>query len=482
MGLTSRNVTLKKRQDQEPVSDQPCLARLFAIIRLLVKELPNVSVSIEGTSCRLAVDALNKEPRKQKIKIMSTSPKKRISSVRPSRNKSKNTTQSKKPTTPNIKLASSTARIAITNVYMEGDYTGVILVGPQKQPMNVILDTGSSALALDGSKYKPNFAGGDKSTNLAQTDSYGDGSTWTGAVINTNLTIGSGATSIALPGGNAAITYYTSGNMFGQSDGILGLAYAPLDDAFQMPGDTSKNQYSTEQVRAGQKQDLVPYLTQLEQLGVASSIISFYTHRSFVRVGQGNANDPLNNGWMIVGGGEEATDLYTGNFQLVTVVSDTWWCTVLKQVIVGNTAPIAARLQGPQGMPSNSIVDSGTNSLNLGPQLLKAILSKFTPSQAKILNTAITTNQPVPNSQLNLSQWPTISFVLQGDNGDVKLDVPASNYWQVDAGKAGYALPAITVGQPGLAILGLPVLNGYFTIFDGEADNGKGVIKFATPK
>jgi hypothetical protein len=70
----------------------------------------------------------------------------------------------------------SIARIPITNVYMGGDYTGRILVGPEQRPMNVILDTGSSALALDGHKYRPDLTRGDKSTDLAQTDSYGDGS------------------------------------------------------------------------------------------------------------------------------------------------------------------------------------------------------------------------------------------------------------------------------------------------------------------
>ena len=67
------------------------------------------------------------------------------------------------------------ARVPITNVHMGGDYTGRILVGPGKQPMNVILDTGSSALALDGTKYTPRLSDGDQSTDLAQTDSYGDG-------------------------------------------------------------------------------------------------------------------------------------------------------------------------------------------------------------------------------------------------------------------------------------------------------------------
>ncbi|HEV7403862.1 MAG TPA: pepsin-like aspartic protease [Chthoniobacteraceae bacterium] len=377
---------------------------------------------------------------------------------------------------------SKIARVPITNVFMGGDYTGVILVGPQKRPMNVILDTGSSALALDGTKYQPELTSGDTSTDLAQTDSYGDGSSWTGAVIETTLTIGTGSTSVALPGGNAAIAYDASQDMFRGSDGILGLAYAPLDDAFRMPGDTWQNQYSAEQVRGGDSTLLTPYLNQLQQANLTVDKIAFSTHRSFVRTGHGGSADPMNNGWMIVGGGEEATDLYTGSFQGLKVVSDTWWCTVLKQVIVGNTSPIAARLQGPQGMPSNSIVDSGTNSLNLGPQMLQAIAAKLPSAQRQMLVHSITTGTPVAVSHLKLDQWPTISFVFLGESGDVKLDVPATNYWQVDTDEVGLALPAITSGQANLAILGLPLMNGYFTLFDGEADGGKGVIKFATPK
>ena len=58
------------------------------------------------------------------------------------------------------------ARVPITNVYADGDYTGRINVGPTKQPMNVLLDTGSSTLAFDDKKYQPNVAGGDKTTDL----------------------------------------------------------------------------------------------------------------------------------------------------------------------------------------------------------------------------------------------------------------------------------------------------------------------------
>jgi hypothetical protein len=43
-------------------------------------------------------------------------------------------------------------------------------------------------------------------------------------------------------------------------------------------------------------------------------------------------------------------------------------------------------------------------------------------------------------------------------------------------------MAAFTPGQESLAILGLPLMNGYFTIFDGEGDGGRGVIKFATSR
>jgi Eukaryotic aspartyl protease len=371
-------------------------------------------------------------------------------------------------------------KIPITNIFAGGDYTGQIMVGPEQKPMNVLLDTGSSALALDGTKYAPDFAGGDASTDLAQTDAYGDGSSWTGSVIKSTITVGSGANTAELSKGNVSVAYEVSNRMFDGYDGILGLAYALLDDAFQMPQDTSQQRYTADQVRAGTRTDLVPYLTQLSDAGVTSDKMSFYTRRSFMHVGGGGANDPLNNGWMIVGGGEESTELYTGSFQTVKVLSDEWYSTNLKEVVVGNSSPVAARLNGPKGMPSNSIVDSGTNSLNISPQMLSAMISKFSHDQQLLLMKSIHQGQLVPMSKLRLDEWPTISFVMEGDMGDVKLDVTPSNYWQVNTLKVGYAAAAITVGQPDLAILGLPLMNGYFTIFDGEADGGRGVIKFAT--
>ncbi|HLK90891.1 MAG TPA: pepsin-like aspartic protease [Polyangia bacterium] len=374
------------------------------------------------------------------------------------------------------------ARIPITNIYMGGDYTGRILVGPQQKPMNVILDTGSSALALDGHKYQPETAAGDKVTDLAQTDAYGDGSSWTGAVITTTVAAGAGASQVTLANANVAVAYDESADMFGATDGILGLAYAPLDNAFKMPGPTWPKKYTAAQVRAGTQQDIAPYLTQLAGEDVVSDKVAFYTRRSFVHQG-GGADDPLNQGWMIVGGGEESTDLYTGTFQSVKVLADEWYNTNLKSIQVGTTTPLKVGARGAKGMPSNSIVDSGTNSLNLGPTLLKGLFTRFSAEQQALLQQSVYDNRLVAVSELgNLASWPKLTFVLEGDAGDVSLTVNPGDYWQVNTQSVGAALCAITVGEPGLDILGLPIMNGYFTIFDGEADGGRGVIKFATRK
>ena len=206
---------------------------------------------------------------------------------------------------------SRTVRIPITNIYGDGDYTGRIYVGPEKTPLNVILDTGSSALAVDAKKYKPGVSGGDATTKLAQTDGYADGSSWTGAVLRSMVTAGEGEAGVPLANANVAVAYAASKDMFGKTDGILGLAYAPLDDAFRMPEDTWAKRYTATQVRAGKRSDLKPYLTQLAAADVVSDIICFYTRRSVVHVG-GPPRDPLNEGWVVLGGWEQCRDLYTG--------------------------------------------------------------------------------------------------------------------------------------------------------------------------
>ncbi|MEX3936347.1 pepsin-like aspartic protease [Paraburkholderia phymatum] len=374
---------------------------------------------------------------------------------------------------------SKSVRIPITNINMDGDYTGSITVGTGStaKTLNVILDTGSSALAVNGDKYSPSLGNGTTATNLAQFDAYGDGSNWLGSVLKDTIQIGNvTGSSVAV-----AVTYQTSANMFREADGILGLAYQALDDAYSLPESTWPKKYTKSQVEHGVRSSVVPCLMQLANEGVLQEKMAFLTRRSFLKAGVDPASDPLNQGVLILGGGEEATDLYTGNFQIAAVLADAWYSTNLLSVGVGTEQfPVPTRPQ--PGMPSNSIVDSGTNTLVLGPTIIDGILSRLQAHQRELLRESMG-GRPIPATALNLGQWPSLSFTLQGISGgqNVTLAVPPQIYWQVDAPDVGQAMAAISpVQQDGGAILGLPLMNGYFTIFDGTA--GLGVIKFAAAK
>jgi len=370
------------------------------------------------------------------------------------------------------------ARIPITNLYADGAYTGRIHVGRQRRALNVLLDTGSSVLALDGTKYALDAAGGDKTTRLAQYGSYSDRSHWAGGVIKTTVAVGHQAEPLTAPRINVAVAYEASADMFGLTDGILGLAYSPLDEAWEMPEDTSKRRYPSRKIREGRYTTITPYLTQLERQGVVADRFAFYTHRSCIHRG-GGKDDPLNHGWMILGGGEECREFYEGRFQTARVLAEQWYNTNLKAIVVGDAVPLAVHQRAGHGYPSNSIVDSGTNSLDIGPLLLKALIAKFKPTQQAQLIASIHEQRHVPVGELKLRSWPTLTFILEGPRRDIALRVAPHDYWQVNAPKPGLAQAAITEGDPGLTILGLPLMNGYYTIFDGEADNGRGVIRFA---
>jgi Eukaryotic aspartyl protease len=370
--------------------------------------------------------------------------------------------------------------IPISNVPMSGDYTGKIAIGPNQIEIDVLLDTGSSTLAIDSSKYTPHFTEDDEvQTNLAQVVSYGDGSNWTGAVVNTTVSLGTDGNVFFGVNVPVAVAYQASSDMWGQSGGILGLAFQPLDDAFTMTDKTWDHQYTRDEIKAGQATTVVPCLVQMTNEGVLPERMGFYTRRSYMKAGPDPASDPDNQGWLVLGDCDQATQLFTPPFQSVRVLADLWYCTNLKGMMAGQTC-INVSSQAAMGMPSNSIVDSGTNSLNLGPTLIQDLFATFSDSQRALLQSALQGNA-VSNADIgDLSQWPTIGFVLEGTdpNADVTLNVAPRDYWQCDVGQVGQAALAITQGQDGSAILGLPLMNGYYTIFDATVAP-MGVILFA---
>jgi Eukaryotic aspartyl protease len=398
-------------------------------------------------------------------------------------------------------------KVPITNIYGGGDFTAEIRMGSQAVAANVIVDTGSSTLAVQQTNYKAADDNALNPTAWAQDVQYGTGG-WAGPVVMTDLSMGSPGSSVGLKNAPLALAAEQEANNFGAADGILGLAYTPLNDGtnlhsylvqkginpavtFPWPFPVKNNAAAIRQfekfLASMPTQSVTPYFTLLEQEGVTPNKFALYTLRSAIRAAQADpSQDPLNGGYLILGGGEEQNDLYTGNFVNVDVLDDLYYNTNLKAVQVQGGATVAVKplpQQLVKQMGSNSIVDSGTNALFLSNDVFSAImdsLQKLNSRLAALAESALKSKNGIPASQLNLGQWPSITFVLAGEQGeDVPLTCAPETYWQTDAPAAGQAIFQILPGgQTPQSILGLPLMNNYYTVFDRSVDPG-GVIHFA---
>lgn len=374
-------------------------------------------------------------------------------------------------------MATNPIRIPISNLLLGSDYTGKFYIGAQQKEVNLILDTGSSTIAVESQSYDPQQDQNMAATNLAQEVSYGDGSGFVASVVRTDVTVKSATQSVKLPGVAVAVAYYETGSMFGNTQGILGLAYAKLDTAYILKKRTVPPTYNANDFRTAYTTQIEPYFTQLEEAGLVAGKYAFYTRRSVVRESDNPVADPLNNGWLILGGGEEATDLYTGDFQTAAVLSDDWYSVNLKTVSVGTASIPIDPPTFQDNAPTNAIVDSGTNGLVLSPAVYNAILAKLPTDQRHLVR-----NGGAPKGSIHMERWPTLTFVLQGVTADISLVVRPENYWQIDAGEVGQAQCMLLKGRDVQSILGLPLMNGYFTIFDDTANHGLGEVKFAALK
>ena len=402
--------------------------------------------------------------------------------------------------------AQKNVRIPISNVPANGDYTAQIFVGSQNAPANVILDTGSSTLAVKQGSYKPTADKDLKPTQYAQEVTYGTGG-WAGPVITTTVDMGLPGANITLQNSFLAIADDQQPQNFGNADGILGLAYNALNNAvdltpllhgsnnnasypwpFPISSSTALLQQLNQAFANLPAKDLPPYFDEVEAKGFVANRFSFYTLRSFPSFAGDPGQNPLNKGLFILGGGTAETDLFTGDFASIQVFDDAWYNTNLKAVQVEGTAPVhIARLSSEdrRQMLSNSIVDSGTNALFLAPDAFKAVLNglnQINPEFAKLAQAALNSRNGIPASQLGLDRWPGISFIMTGDsNQDVKLTCAPATYWQVDTPAAGQAVFQVVPNSNQQSILGLPLMNNYYTVFD-RTMNRTGLIRFAPIK
>ncbi|MFK7785642.1 MAG: pepsin-like aspartic protease, partial [Crocinitomicaceae bacterium] len=283
-------------------------------------------------------------------------------------------------------------------------------------------------------------------------------------LVQSDIAIGEKGPELNLPKGN--IAKIVGPNPFRDADGIVGLAYAPLDIA--------KN------VKLNTQQEIQPWFTQLVDAGLTENIFSLYTLRSVPYASKDGALDhDLNNGLLILGGGEECTDLYTGSFETASIVHDKFYNTNLLSVQVGNQPAIEVDPGEPTDfVPSNSIIDSGTNSLVFETELHNAIISTFRSEGSQFVNLINGGRNGIDQSLIKLEEWPDLTLSLEGPNGPATLVMTPDTYWQFNAFKPGIGFFNIGRRQ-GNSILGLPLLNNYFTIFDRSASEGQGLLQFA---
>ena len=402
-------------------------------------------------------------------------------------------------------MTQTVIRVPINNVKGGGDYTGEIRVGSQGAIANVILDTGSSTLAVVPRVYKIADDQNVTSTSFAQLVTYGTGG-WTGPVLETTLSMGSGGNQASVKTYIAIADEQLPHNL-GPADGILGLAFNALNSAYDLTAYLTSHDVNppvtypwlfpvktsaaalqqVEQFLARMTQiDLTPYFTTLEEADVARNIFAFYTLRSTPSMASAvPETDPLNNGIFVLGGGLDQADLYAGQPLNVAVLDDLYYNTNLKAVQIGDADPVQVSPLPPaqaKSLVSNSIVDSGTNSLVLAPDVYQAVISGLESLSADFatLVRQATSGGAVSRSSLNLSTWPDINFVMQGaDGSDVTLTCAPTTYWQTDAPRAGDAMFQINNGGSfPMSILGLPLFNNYYTVFD-RTQTPYGIISFA---
>lgn len=370
-------------------------------------------------------------------------------------------------------------KCTITNTLREGDYTCVMEVGSGTVKVNLILDTGSSVLAVHSHKYNPSNDSHAEFTHLAQSISYNSGA-WSGAIIKTSLKIAS-SKKAQLDSAPIAAVDSTEGDMFGEADGILGLAYQSLDTAYLMPEQTWPQSNTPKPLTKGVKTTITPFYTQLIKQNSLENKFAFVTQRSRIsHVLDDPKSDPLNSGYFIMGACEQCTDLYQGEFKSVKVVHDKFYNTNLLSVQVGNTKPInIPSVEWSQQTSSNSIVDSGTNSILLSPEVFQALVTKISSSNSAEKGSTLSLGVAMMN-ELDIKSWPDLTFTFEGPEEETSLILTPETYWQENNPAAGVAKCVLkSTGGPTVNILGLPLLNNHFTIFDRSASDGLGLIRFA---
>lgn len=373
-------------------------------------------------------------------------------------------------------------------------------MGESSKPLNLILDTGSSSLAIRASAVENNK--GLIATSLAQHVFYGKGQ-WYGPVVKETISMGHSEDLLALPEVNVALAYDNKSHVFSQADGILGLAYNALNKAYDLTSILVENQITPHEtfpwarlegleisklnfnVNDFPLQHIKPYFTQLEEHQLTANKFAFIVHRSSTyqmkASSQLSASEhPLNHGIFVLGNPESQQHFHCSEFQDVKVVHDKYYNINITSVFIDPTCKIRFPSLQPKYQKayiSNGIVDSGASAMVFPASVFTQLLEQFidfNPDFEEILSAfrEFTGEEiGIPITSVNLDSWPNLFIEVQGiDDNLVTLKLDPRTYWQTHAPQANEISFKITTlpNWPNQGILGLPLMNNYYTIFDRE--------------
>lgn len=395
--------------------------------------------------------------------------------------------------------------------WAKGGYTVQVHLGSARAPANLVLDTGSSTLAVSPAAYAPDQDEALSATPWAQDIRYGGGA-WAGPVLRSSLALGEGRHARRI--GDALFALIeTPGDLFRQADGIFGLAYRELDPAHDLSGllqqrgvqpalswpwplgDDAAGQ--RDQILAQPRVDLTPALSALEEEGVVRDQFALLVQRAVVHVQADGlaehalAADPLNRGTLVLGGGVEAQSLYHGGFEDIRVVHDLYYNANLRGLSIGDGPVVPAPPLAAADVPShgsNALLDTGSSFLVLESSLYAAAMAAFAAHDARLpalvdrFATAFRSGQGLPNHAIDHRAWPDLHLHLESPTGgETIVRIAASHYWPHNALKAGQSLFLLAPGLehfPRQSILGLPLFAGRYAVFDRRA-GGLGVVRLA---
>ncbi|MBQ4891504.1 hypothetical protein J8L86_16770 [Shewanella sp. MMG014] len=272
------------------------------------------------------------------------------------------------------------------------------------------------------------------------------------------------------------------------------------------------------------QQTVVPYFTRLNKNGLTHNKFGFYSKRSSIHIAKDDytqeqiAADPLNKGWLILGGGKEHTELYQGKFKTIDVIHNRYYNVKLYSMRVGEQAEVEApalQSQYVASHKSNAIIDTGVSGILLTDLLYKAMMTGFN----NVSSDFVTLVEPFKDISFqekgidmaelfkgrdmtghhpdDLSHWPTLHFTFDGEitnecpdseneviDKAITISCKPEHYWQLNSpspGKACFKILSQLPRWPNQCLLGLPLLNDYYVIFDRSAHE-TGVIRFAEQK